>query len=432
MRAKADDGNANESAVPVNEKSTSQEITERLRKRLTGEEDAGKKVAPKAKEEKPAAEPKAKAEEKPSPKEEKNFHRIVTKDRYAELKKRLNAKFNSQLNMGIDPEIAAILAEMTVYHLEGGIRKFADVARTLIADCGNAVVPYLKKAYKEARSLFSEYEDHRAISEEMDDDAAVDAVKLDGEEDYESGKAQEQKAQERRAAVDVNAEKARYAPSSRGNEIGSVIPVNMAKAVEDNLAKIGDVDAFVAQELGYLSKDELYKAMSAEQIDGTALALTKLKAGKGFIIGDMTGTGKGRQAAATIRWACAHGQRPVFVTEKKDLFSDLYRDLSDIGSGNLRPFIFDTSPQAAITDANGKKVHKQPSAAEMKSVLESGQIPEGYDFMVITYSQLSGGEKNTKNAAINKAKRDVFRNAVNGSVLIICKERSFESNSQHR
>ena len=79
-------------------------------------------------------------------------NRIVTDERYEELKRRMRAKLE-QLNMGIDPEMLAIGTEMAVYHIEKGARKFAEYAKAMIADLGDAVRPYLKSFYNGARDL---------------------------------------------------------------------------------------------------------------------------------------------------------------------------------------------------------------------------------------------------------------------------------------
>lgn len=52
-----------------------------------------------------------------------------------------------------------------------------------------------------------------------------------------------------------------------------------------------------------MSSEELPIALAREKIDGVALAIYNIKArGQSVIIGDQTGIGKGRQAAATIRY----------------------------------------------------------------------------------------------------------------------------------
>lgn len=80
-------------------------------------------------------------------------NRLVTDERYEELKKRMKAKLRGQLNMGVDPEMLAIGAEMAVYHIEKGARAFSEYAKGMIADLGDAIRPYLKAFYNGARDL---------------------------------------------------------------------------------------------------------------------------------------------------------------------------------------------------------------------------------------------------------------------------------------
>lgn len=80
-------------------------------------------------------------------------NKLVSRERYEELKKRMRQKLGGQLNVGIDPEILAIGTEMAAYHIEAGARKFADYARHMIDDLGDAIRPYLKSFYNGARDL---------------------------------------------------------------------------------------------------------------------------------------------------------------------------------------------------------------------------------------------------------------------------------------
>lgn len=80
-------------------------------------------------------------------------NRLVTDERYAELRERMRKKLGGQMNVGIDPEILAIGTEMAVYHLEKGARKFTEYAKAMIADLGDAIRPYLKAFYNGARNL---------------------------------------------------------------------------------------------------------------------------------------------------------------------------------------------------------------------------------------------------------------------------------------
>ena len=194
----------------------------------------------------------------------------------------------------------------------------------------------------------------------------------------------------------LSTEKVTYTPKS-GNPftLKAVMPADQQEAVNKNLEKLGDADQFLVDELGYNDKDDLYSHLAAEQVDSVALALQQAKKGNAFIIGDMTGIGKGRQAASLIRYAKKHGQVPVYFTKTAGLLSDVYRDLVDIGSPDLRPFVFGSAKEAAITDSDGKVVFALPSKSEVKRVLDyiekNGKLPDEYDYVLTTYSQVSNG-----------------------------------------
>lgn len=194
----------------------------------------------------------------------------------------------------------------------------------------------------------------------------------------------------------LSTEKVTYTPKS-GNPftLKAVMPADQQEAVNKNLEKLGDADQFLVDELGYNDKDDLYSHLAAEQVDSVALALQQAKKGNAFIIGDMTGIGKGRQAASLIRYAKKQGQIPVYFTKTAGLLSDVYRDLVDIGSPYLRPFVFGSVKEASITDSDGKVVFALPSKSEVKRVLDyiekNGKLPDEYDYVLTTYSQVSNG-----------------------------------------
>lgn len=80
-------------------------------------------------------------------------NKLVTDERYAELRERMRKKLGGQLNMGVDPEILAIGTEMAVYHIEKGARKFKAYASAMIADLGDVIRPYLKSFYNAVRDM---------------------------------------------------------------------------------------------------------------------------------------------------------------------------------------------------------------------------------------------------------------------------------------
>lgn len=194
----------------------------------------------------------------------------------------------------------------------------------------------------------------------------------------------------------LSTEKVTYTPKSENPfTLKAVMPADQQEAVNKNLEKLGDADQFLVDELGYNDKDDLYSHLAAEQVDSVALALQQAKKGNAFIIGDMTGIGKGRQAASLIRYAKKQGQVPVYFTKTAGLLSDVYRDLVDIGSPELRPFVFGSAKEAAITDSDGNVVFSLPSKSEVKRVLDyiekNGKLPDEYDYVLTTYSQVSNG-----------------------------------------
>ena len=95
----------------------------------------------------------------------------------------------------------------------------------------------------------------------------------------------------------------------------SVIPKQLAEYTTRALSKLnealgGDVGGYVANRL-HMSHEELREALAAEQIDGVALAIYNIeKRGQSVVIGDQTGIGKGRQAAAMIRYGLLSGYLP--------------------------------------------------------------------------------------------------------------------------
>lgn len=134
----------------------------------------------------------------------------------------------------------------------------------------------------------------------------------------------------------------KYESFSQNKSVNTLVATNHLTAIENafqNLrARVGDVDAFVRKELDY-EPEQFKKAFSAEQVEALALAIDNIRQGKGFIIGDQTGIGKGRVVAAMIRYAKLNGKTPVFVTQMPDLYGDMMRDLNDIGMGNMRPLM---------------------------------------------------------------------------------------------
>lgn len=210
----------------------------------------------------------------------------------------------------------------------------------------------------------------------------------------------------------------KYPVLSQGQSLDVDTPDSMAFEINQALQNLkqaigGDVDAFVQGRLKYLTKAALYKALSAEQIDAVALAIYNIEAkNQGIIIADQTGIGKGRIAAAMIRYATKQGYRPVFITEKPNLFSDLYRDMDDIGSKSLNPFIVNArDAKTQIKDRNGDLLYAPPMKSEQDSIIKSGILPREYDLVMLTYSQVSDSK--------GSPKIEFLTSVAKGSILIL-------------
>jgi hypothetical protein len=192
-----------------------------------------------------------------------------------------------------------------------------------------------------------------------------------------------------------------YKPASQACVVlDTQVPDSMAFETQSALDRIrqevgGDMDNFVLHRLGYPTKKALCQALSAEQIDAVGMAIYNIEArNQGMVIGDQTGIGKGRVAASIIRYATHQGLHPIFLTEKANLFSDIYRDLAAIGSGHLRPFIVNgRESKTDIKDEDGNIVYQALPVNEQHEVFESRQLPSGYDFLVATYSQFNSPDK---------------------------------------
>ncbi|WP_407520803.1 JAB domain-containing protein [Lacibacter sp. MH-610] len=192
-----------------------------------------------------------------------------------------------------------------------------------------------------------------------------------------------------------------YEPASESCVVlNTQVPDSMAFETRQAVLSIkeevgGDIDNFVRHRLKYPNKAALCKVLSAEQIDAVAMTIYNIEArSQGMIIGDQTGIGKGRVAAAMIRYAVNQGVKPVFLTEKANLFSDIYRDLSAIGSGHLKPLIVNSKESKTdIKDEDGEVIYQAPSPTEQQSIISSRTVSAQYDFVLATYSQFNSPEK---------------------------------------
>jgi hypothetical protein len=120
----------------------------------------------------------------------------------------------------------------------------------------------------------------------------------------------------------------------------------------------------------------------------------------------------------------------------------MYRDLCDIGSPRLRPFIWsadDTEHSGNVTDKNGNVIYQTPNANEQKRVVDyinkNGKLPPEYDYVLTTYDSFKSGtmdyedgQKKSRNFGKKKvgpvhingqAKRDALETLAGNSYVIM-------------
>jgi hypothetical protein len=191
-----------------------------------------------------------------------------------------------------------------------------------------------------------------------------------------------------------------YKPGSKFAPTGAMVPSDVASSMQNALMEFqdnyGDIDAFVARGLG-VTEEKLNQIMSAEQIDAVALGVAAAMENRGFIVGDMTGFGKGRIIVAISVIIMRTLKRPtIFSTEKATLFSDLFRDIRDTGTELEigEPLLLNVGSKIVdMSNRTGATLFKH-SASKMAQVVQSGKIPKGTNLLMTTYSQFSrGGDK---------------------------------------
>jgi len=248
-------------------------------------------------------------------------------------------------------------------HFIAAGRSLKEFIKEVLARYGNRIVPYLRRFQQEIKA---------------------GTVKIKGLTKAEKRVQKQDKPSEGQVV---------YKPASKGFSLGTLIPVNMQTAVSDALGglikKHGDINAYVANELGY-PVEKLTDYFVAEQIDAIALSLSNMAKDAGFIIGDQTGTGKGRVVASMIRYAIKNGKTPIFVTEKPNLYSDMYRDLTDIGMPDLNILMTNAGTKMEM-DESGEKILKTKSSrshnALLQSLMDEGSLGD-FDVIFTTYSQM--------------------------------------------
>lgn len=192
-----------------------------------------------------------------------------------------------------------------------------------------------------------------------------------------------------------------YQSFSKNGEVELMIPRNLAgptyRALQNLQDRVGDLDAYLRNTVKF--SEEQYAYLAPEQVDAGALEIAAFDRGKGFLLGDQTGAGKGVTLALAVSYAWERGWPVVFVTKQDNLFSDFYRDIKKTGlHTKMRPLVLNHTAQ--VVDQFSENLDRVAAGVSRKEFLEKYRFGlSGFDnpnFVFATYSQFSSGEDSEK------------------------------------
>jgi len=208
-----------------------------------------------------------------------------------------------------------------------------------------------------------------------------------------------------------------YIPGSRIPAQGTMVPLNLAspvrRALEKVVAEYGDIDQFVGERLGF-DIDGLIDRFYAEQVDALALALRCVDNSRGFVLGDMTGIGKGRVLAGLARYGVRQDMRVVFVTDRPPLFNSMAREIAVMGTHHLinQQNLLVINSGEVVTSEMGDELCRGLPTEEVRELIERGVVPDDVKLVFLTHSQLS-------HAATPGSKAEWIINMSRGAMLLI-------------
>lgn len=181
-------------------------------------------------------------------------------------------------------------------------------------------------------------------------------------------------------------------------------------------------DDYVSSGLG-IAPSELSSLISAEQIDACGLALRAFEHRAGFIVADETGLGKGRILASMARAFLQAGRKVFFITERKTLFTDFWRDLKAVKADTLVSEPFLLHPKGRIYGPGGELLFKAKGPKGYKDALAAG--PQDTKLVMSCYSQFNRDLKGHDRWSFAQAFAD-------GALLILDESHNAAGESQTR
>lgn len=191
-----------------------------------------------------------------------------------------------------------------------------------------------------------------------------------------------------------------YSSASKVGNPTTLVPKELSAATRVALDRIisnyRDVDEKVAYECGF-PKEELGRYLAAEQVDGVALLINAEERGRGAVIGDGTGVGKGRQLMAMVRRAVLKGQRVLIFSESAANLADLMRDAKHLDSLDVvKPLVVNSDK---LIDEVTKEEFETLDRDILDKAVKEGVWPEGVSVIMATYSQFNKEAENSPKSA---------------------------------
>jgi DNA-directed RNA polymerase specialized sigma24 family protein/2'-5' RNA ligase len=262
-----------------------------------------------------------------------------TSQEYKDVLEEFKDVFGSEFDSGISPKKVAVTVKLMKAAVNDKISDFAGFVARLAEDVGvenlEKISDYVEAGWRmlkridgyghidDAGSVAEVLADMANMANDADQDNAPTLFNVDEETEFQSS----------------------YKSRSKIGGPGVLVPRSQEEAIQRALQRVedehGDLDEFVASELGFDSAKDLEGKLFGVQVDALAMMISNHKKGLAFVLGDQTGVGKGRVAAAMLHYAKRQGLVPVFVTQSSGLYADMVRDLTGIGvNTKQRPFNF--------------------------------------------------------------------------------------------
>lgn len=213
----------------------------------------------------------------------------------------------------------------------------------------------------------------------------------------------------------INDNQVRYPGLAQKDKITALIPEAIYESTYKSLQELnniikeeykkGSVEEFVADNMSW-NLEEINEKLTPEQIDSVAMGMVAIDRSSAMLVADVTGFGKGRTMATLLVYGIKVKGIALFLSEKVNLFSDIWRDIVDIGCEDRigRPFIINDNAKI-INLKTRKEIFPRWKSKEHKQILKSGKVPDGCKLILSTYSQF--GIKDTN-------KRDFIKKAISG------------------